>query len=65
MNTDLITKLNQPYDLQLNNTSSKHTLVLDCGITIQGKEYTADDLVELLELKEMLKKLHPELFLVK
>lgn len=79
--TDLITKLNQPYNTRVDtyngdynvtgtNTNSinidliNNALNLDCGITLKGKEYTVDDLVELLELKEMLKKLHPEIFLV-
>jgi len=73
--TDLITKLNQPHNTQLdtyNNITSSNTNIdltnttftLDCSIILKGKEYTVDDLVELLELKEMLKKLHPEIFLV-
>ena len=40
------------------------TMNLDDGIRIDGEVYTKDDIRELFELKEILKQLHPELFLI-
>jgi hypothetical protein len=51
-------RLNTDVSTQINITS-------DTKILIDGRTYTGKDLSELLNLKDQLKKLYPELFLVR
>lgn len=72
--TDVITKLNHSYSMTadttngsigilstFNNTSVEFNL--DGGIMVNGKTFDADEIEELFKLKEMIKKIYPELLL--